>query len=109
MHVPPDDNYRTSPAERTGAVLTEGRIRATAGRSAGEDNVFERGARAEWPHSQCFLPDRWRAGHATGGRLPRADQTYRSAEAERLGHTAIRPVQIAVSNDNCDPAVAGRS
>jgi hypothetical protein len=30
-------------AERTGAVLTKGRIRAIAGRSAGEDNLFDEG------------------------------------------------------------------
>jgi hypothetical protein len=43
LHVLRDNNYRTSTAERTGAVLTEGRIRAIAGRSASEDKVFERG------------------------------------------------------------------
>jgi len=42
-----------------------------------------------------------------GGRLPREAQTYRSADAERLGHTAIRLVKIAFGTDNCDPAVAG--
>jgi hypothetical protein len=36
----------------------QGRIRSIAGRSVGEDNVFERGARTERTHSQCFLPDR---------------------------------------------------
>ena len=30
-------------AEHTGAVLTEDRIRAIAGRSAGEDNLFDGG------------------------------------------------------------------
>ena len=50
---------------------------------------------------------RWRAGQAKGGRLPRAAQSYRSADAERLGHTAMRLVQIAFGKGNCDPAVAG--
>jgi hypothetical protein len=39
--VLPDNNRRASPAERAGAVLTEGRIRAIAGRNAGEDDVFD--------------------------------------------------------------------
>src|SRR5258708_33628544 len=38
--VLPDNNSRDSmESERAGAVLTEGRIRAIAGRSAGEDDV----------------------------------------------------------------------
>ena len=43
FHVLPDKNYRASMAEHTGAVLTEDRIRAIAGRSAGEDNLFDEG------------------------------------------------------------------
>ena len=39
--VLPDDNSRASVAERAGAVLTEGRARAIAGWSAGEDDVFD--------------------------------------------------------------------
>ena len=35
--VLPDNNSRASPAERAGAVLTEGRIRAIAAWNAGED------------------------------------------------------------------------
>jgi len=43
FHVLPDKNYRASMAEHTGAVLTEGRIRAMAGHSVGEDNLFDEG------------------------------------------------------------------
>ena len=39
--VLPDNNSRGSLAERAGAVLTEGRIRAIAGCKAGEDDVFD--------------------------------------------------------------------
>ena len=39
--VPPDNNSHASMAERAGAVLTEGRIRAIAGRNAGEDDIFD--------------------------------------------------------------------
>ena len=39
--VLPDNNSRDSLAERAGAVLTEGRICAIAGRSAGEDDVLD--------------------------------------------------------------------
>jgi hypothetical protein len=35
------NNGRDSMAERAGAVLTEGRIRAIAGWNAGEDDVFD--------------------------------------------------------------------
>ena len=39
--VLPDNNSRDSLAdERAGAVLTEGRVQAIAGRNAGEDDVF---------------------------------------------------------------------
>ena len=44
--VLPDNNSRDSLAERAGAVLTEGRIRAIAGWNAGEDDVFDEGL--EW-------------------------------------------------------------
>src|SRR6266849_1667637 len=44
--VLPDNNSRGSVAERAGAVLTEGRIRAIAGWNAGEDDVFDEGL--EW-------------------------------------------------------------
>src|SRR6266480_6730371 len=39
--VLPNNNTRDSLAERAGAVLTEGRICAIAGRSAGEDDVLD--------------------------------------------------------------------
>ena len=39
--VLPDNNSGASVAERAGAVLTEGRARAIAGWSAGEDDVFD--------------------------------------------------------------------
>jgi hypothetical protein len=38
--VLPDNDSRASVAERAGAVLKEGRIRAIAGWNAGEDDVF---------------------------------------------------------------------
>jgi hypothetical protein len=41
MVVLPDNNSRDSLAERAGAALTEGRICAIAGRSAGEDDVLD--------------------------------------------------------------------
>ena len=40
------NNGRHSLAERAGAVLTEGRVCAIAGRTAGEDDVFDE--RLEW-------------------------------------------------------------
>jgi hypothetical protein len=36
-----DNNHRDSLTERAGAVLTEGRVLAIAGRNAGEDDVFD--------------------------------------------------------------------
>src|SRR5262249_44128773 len=39
--VLPDNNSRGSLAEHAGAALTEGRIRAIAGRNAGEDDIFD--------------------------------------------------------------------
>jgi hypothetical protein len=39
--VLPDNSSRASVAERAGAVLTEGRIRAIAAWNAGEDNIFD--------------------------------------------------------------------
>ena len=39
--VLPDNNSGASVAERAGAVLTEGRIRAIAGRDAGEDDILD--------------------------------------------------------------------
>jgi len=39
--VLPDNDSRASIAERASAVPTEGRIRAIAGRDAGEDDIFD--------------------------------------------------------------------
>ena len=77
------------------------------------DLAFEIDAReipAEWSTGYRSVANEMasRSGsRQAGGRLPRAAQTYRSADAERLGHTAIYPVQIAFGKGNCEPAVAG--
>ena len=67
--VLPDNNSRDPLAERAGAVLTEGRIRANAGWNAGEDDVFD-----EWlersRYSQRFLHGRWKM-RWRAGRSPR--------------------------------------
>src|SRR5215471_3458746 len=72
--VLPDNNSRDSLAERAGAVLTEGRIRAIAGWNAGEDDVFhERLERSRQKRTSAGLARRafWVARNAAEELLQR--------------------------------------
>ena len=109
--VLPDNNSGASVAERADAVLTEGRIHAIAGWNAGEDGVFdERLERSGQTRNVSFMvggkQDCQPVRQQATGRLGQLER-IEVPMGERLGHTAIRPVQCTFGMGDRDPAVAG--
>jgi hypothetical protein len=106
-----DNNSRDSLAEHADAVLTEGGVHAIAGWNATEDDIFEERLERSRQTRNVSLTvggkcDGEPLGQRSAGRLGQLERIVVPMR-ERLGHTAIRPVQSAFGMGDCDPAVTG--